>query len=125
MNTTKAEKIATLKSLTGIYLLKNFHKLSENNKIKVALCLLTTGKKPSRLIIEFRDRNKLEYSKWRKEVFKRDNFTCSKCGEYGGTLNAHHIEHWVDNKAKRFDVTNGQTLCVKCHKDIHRKSLVF
>ena len=58
---------------------------------------------------------------WRKDVYKRDNYTCAKCCCVGGTLNAHHIDSWDWCRDKRFDVTNGKTLCKKCHRLFHIK----
>lgn len=69
------------------------------------------------------------YNRWRVEVFKRDNYTCQKCGIRGGKLHADHIEPFIkvmlDNNVKTYedavkckklwDVGNGQTLCRPCH----------
>ena len=60
-----------------------------------------------------------EYYEWRKAVFKRDDFTCQRCGERGGKLNTHHIESYADNKKLRVELSNGITLCEACHKDFH------
>lgn len=68
-----------------------------------------------------RDRTTAEYRNWRKSVFERDNYTCRICGANGGTLNAHHIKPWVSCVELRFDVSNGVTLCEKCHRDLHRR----
>ena len=68
-----------------------------------------------------RDRNSREYKEWRFAVFERDNFTCQICHKSGCQLEAHHIERWVDNVARRFDVTNGITLCKECHRKLHGK----
>lgn len=68
-----------------------------------------------------RDRTTKKYKDWRNDVFERDNYTCQKCGEKGGELNAHHIKSWANYKEKRFDLDNGLTLCVECHKKVHRK----
>ena len=57
-----------------------------------------------------------ELSIWRKDVFKRDNFTCQKCGEKSGKIEAHHIKSWSEYPDLRFDVGNGLTLCQCCHK---------
>ena len=62
-----------------------------------------------------------EYADWRKAVFIRDDFTCQKCGIKGGKLNAHHIKTWATYPDLRYDVTNGITLCSKCHKELHKK----
>jgi len=53
--------------------------------------------------------------RWRKAVFERDNFTCQECKERGGYLEAHHIKPFAYFPELRFEVTNGQTLCRKCH----------
>ena len=58
-------------------------------------------------------------SKWRKQVFERDNYTCQCCGERGGKLNAHHKDGYNWCEERRFDVTNGVTLCVNCHRTFH------
>lgn len=62
------------------------------------------------------------YSYWRREVYKRDNYTCQICGhDKGGNLNAHHIDGYNWCKEKRLDIDNGVTLCDICqvHK-FHR-----
>lgn len=61
-----------------------------------------------------------EYQQWRKAVYERDNYTCQKCGDNkGGNLNAHHIKSFVDYPRLRYVVSNGITLCEKCHIFIH------
>jgi len=61
-----------------------------------------------------------QYKKWRSDVFTRDNWTCQTCGikgcETGGYLVAHHIKSWAKYPELRFDVNNGITLCLECHK---------
>jgi 5-methylcytosine-specific restriction endonuclease McrA len=57
-----------------------------------------------------------EYKKWRTDVFVRDNFTCVQCGQRGGRLNADHILPQSIFKEKIFDVSNGRTLCLYCHR---------
>lgn len=70
---------------------------------------------------EKQQRNTPKYIDWRKSVYERDNYTCQKCGQVGGNLNAHHIKFFSKYPKKRFDVNNGITLCVECHKEEHRK----
>ena len=57
---------------------------------------------------------------WRQDVFKRDNYTCTVCGQIGGKLNAHHLDGWNWCVDKRYDVKNGMTLCQECHSGFHR-----
>jgi hypothetical protein len=66
-----------------------------------------------------RDRTSPQYIKWRKAVFSRDNYTCKNCGRHSGFLIAHHILSWAKFPEYRFNVKNGKTLCISCHKEIH------
>jgi len=61
------------------------------------------------------------YKEWRLMIYKRDNYTCQKCGSVGKKLNAHHIESFSGNPKLRTEMSNGITLCVDCHKDFHHK----
>lgn len=71
------------------------------------------GKCGERLLI----RASLRYKEWRKAVFQRDNYTCQECGDKkGGNLQADHIKSFALYPEYRFDVSNGRTLCRKCHK---------
>ena len=67
-------------------------------------------------------RRSTEYKEWRKAVFDRDKYTCQMCGEVGGRLNAHHKLQYAYFPEKRFDINNGITLCVRCHKLVHRRA---
>lgn len=53
---------------------------------------------------------------WREKVFRRDDFTCQECGQRGGKLSAHHIQGWKEHPSLRYELSNGVTLCVECHK---------
>ena len=56
------------------------------------------------------------YKLWRKSVFERDSYTCQMCGQVGGEINADHIKEWALYEDLRFDLNNGRTLCVGCHR---------
>lgn len=62
-----------------------------------------------------------DYERWRQNVFIRDNFTCSTCGMRGSTLNAHHKKSYKDHPEFRLDVDNGVTLCLDCHRKVHKR----
>lgn len=76
-------------------------------------------------------RNLPEMSEWRRQIFVRDNYTCTICGKTGCILNADHIYpfKWIltkfniqsvaDALACKFlwDISNGRTLCEACHKE--------
>lgn len=63
-----------------------------------------------------RIRKSNEYKEWRMAVYKRDNYTCQVCGKVGVELVADHIKPFSVFPELRFDVNNGRTLCVNCHK---------
>lgn len=86
-------------------------------------------------------RNHDETKKWRDDCFKRDNYTCQLCGQYGGRLEVHHIKKFssivseflkfysqfspIEDKftlvrlslsyPEFWDLNNGITYCDKCH----------
>jgi len=56
---------------------------------------------------------------WRTAIFARDDYICQGCGSRGVKLQAHHIVPWYLDHKKRFDLSNGITLCRKCHHLYH------
>ena len=61
------------------------------------------------------------YINWRKQIYKRDYYVC----QFPGCLcrkniHAHHILMWAHYPAMRFEISNGITLCRKCHDKIHK-----
>jgi len=71
-------------------------------------------------------RTRQEYKDWRNGVFKRDGWTCQKCGARSGNgkaiyLHPHHIFNFSTHTDLRFSADNGITFCKKCHKEFHHK----
>lgn len=76
--------------------------------------------KPTNETIQLRRlRLRSEFSRWRKAVYCRDNWTCQMCKKRGGKLNAHHIIAISADSSLIYEVSNGITLCPKCHKVKH------
>lgn len=63
-----------------------------------------------------RIRKSLIYRLWRSAVFERDKYTCVLCGKKGGKLQADHVKPFAYFPLERFNIANGRTLCVSCHK---------
>lgn len=61
-------------------------------------------------------RHSTPYREWRKHVFQRDDYTCQACGQRGGILQADHELPFSQFPDLRFEILNGRTLCVSCHK---------
>jgi len=76
-------------------------------------------------------RQSYKYHQWRFTIYQRDNFTCKICKKYSGKL---HVDHYPkmfaqilkENNIKTkkqsesckelWNISNGRTLCVDCHK---------
>lgn len=82
-------------------------------------------------------RNDAKYKVWRLQVFKRDRFTCQICGgESHGDIEAHHLKSFNKiltesniitlkqalNCKELWQIDNGVTLCIECHKNLHSKN---
>ena len=55
-----------------------------------------------------------EYQTWRRNNFTRDDFTCQICG-VKGYLEVDHKVPWFLDKKRRYDLSNGITMCKECH----------
>lgn len=63
----------------------------------------------------------VEYKIWREAVFERDDYTCQWCGKRNGNgetiiLNADHIKPLSLYPELMYELENGRTLCLPCHK---------
>ena len=67
-----------------------------------------------------RVRKGIEFRLWRESVFARDNWTCQKCLERGGTLHPHHIKNFAEYPELRLAIDNGITFCQECHEEFHK-----
>lgn len=61
-------------------------------------------------------RSSIDYIEWRKSVLSRDDYTCQICNIRGGNLHADHIKPFAYYPDLRFNLSNGRTLCVNCHR---------
>jgi len=66
-----------------------------------------------------RDLYKERLRRWRKKIFKRDDYICQCCGKRGGKLHPHHIKSFANHPKLRLDPSNGITLCASCHQKFH------
>jgi len=98
-------------------------RLKQNNpsfnmaiKEKISKSLLSYWDEIGRKAKRYHHARNTKYKEWRDTVFKRDDYTCRDCGKKGEYLEAHHIKSWSKYPQLRYDITNGLTLCKKCHK---------
>ncbi|SDM16250.1 HNH endonuclease [Bacillus sp. OK048] len=68
-----------------------------------------------------------EYKEWRKKVYLRDNYKCKMpgCTSISKQIAAHHIYPKKKYPEKQFDLSNGITLCKKCHETTFGKETNF
>lgn len=55
---------------------------------------------------------------WAAAVKERDGHRCTVCSGTKG-LSAHHHEDWRSSPEKRYELSNGVTLCQSCHMKEH------
>lgn len=84
---------------------------------RLALLRANRGNRPRTYHLRHRDKHGSVFDReWRQRVFERDNFTCQGCGEHGGRLQADHIKPFKEYPELRWELSNGRTLCISCHK---------
>jgi 5-methylcytosine-specific restriction endonuclease McrA len=57
---------------------------------------------------------------WSKHVKKRDKNKCQCCGASNITMDAHHILSFSRHEEFKWDISNGITLCRRCHTKFHK-----
>ena len=122
---TEETKLKLSKTMKGRISSRKGVKLSLELRKKFSLAqtketIFTGFKKP----INGRLRRNKRWSNWRQKVYERDNYTCQECGTKGCELHPHHIESVkrlikIKDLEKVYDINNGRTMCVPCHKLIH------
>lgn len=118
-------------------ILKNIgKKRTPEQRLRIKMAIpngsLSSGWKGGISSFTYRLRRCVKMKDWRMSIFERDNWTCNKCGVRGGNLQAHHIKQFSEiikeNNIFSFesgllcqhlwDINNGLTLCIDCHKKI-------
>lgn len=61
-------------------------------------------------------RGNYDYRKWVKEVFEKYGKKCNLCGNTDEKLHADHILPYSYFPEKKYDIENGQVLCIPCHR---------
>ena len=78
----------------------------------------TIGINEGGAFLDYGLRNGPDALAWSTAIYERDGYRCTACGGRG-RLHAHHIEGWAAAPQRRFDLSNGTTLCIECHADQH------
>ena len=64
-----------------------------------------------------------KYKEWQQAVYRKESWKCKICGRHckKGNIIAHHKKSFEDYPKLRYVVSNGMTLCRKCHLLLHRR----
>lgn len=67
-----------------------------------------------------------QWTKKKKEILIRDDYTCKKCGYklpdgyyHENGLQVHHVIPVTEERALQYDNDNLITLCKRCHAEVH------
>jgi len=102
------------KALTG-------HERSESTKLKTRITMIDNNSTRSENNGNWKNGNSNykdtgEWVKLSREIKKRDNYTCQKCGS-----KTNIVVHHIDFEKHNHEPLNLTALCKKCHFKIHRK----
>lgn len=61
-----------------------------------------------------------EWKELRTKVFIRDDYTCRGCNKRGGQLEANHIKPRSKFPELKLEISNIETLCKPCHRELTR-----
>lgn len=77
-------------------------------------------------------RGSIEYREWKRAALALRGNKCQLCGVASGfrceccgthvVLHVHHVESFARVPERRFDPTNSEVLCPKCHYSKHRRT---
>lgn len=95
--------------------------LATRKAIRCVKCLGIFKRKPKQDHADNFIRHSADYKDWRNMVFIRDAYKCQVCGVNSNNLKAHHLDGFGIAPHKRFDVTNGVTLCDNHHLQFHKE----
>lgn len=59
-------------------------------------------------------------TRWARSVKKRDDGICGYCNSAKKNMTAHHLNNWKFYPEQRYLLSNGVTLCRRCHVDFHK-----
>lgn len=112
LRSKKTKSCGCLKKEISINTLKNHGYLNKGKNNPNYNHLLTKEERLANRYIS-------EYNEWVKNIYSRDNYKCRLCNSKN-KINAHHLDgyHWC--KERRFDISNGITLCYNCHINFHK-----
>jgi len=58
-----------------------------------------------------------DWNQIRREVYRKDNWACKRCGAKNTKLYAHHLIPLIEGGSN--ELKNLVSLCEECHKDMH------
>jgi 5-methylcytosine-specific restriction endonuclease McrA len=62
---------------------------------------------------------------WRTKVYERDGYKCILCGRGNCRIDPHHILPKSLFPKLKYLISNGATLCRRCHRKTFKKELQF